>query len=440
MLQTLALKEQTLQMREKTMRVLLVGSGGREHALAATLARSPLLTALFIAPGNPGTAELGVNVPIGAENVPALITFAKEQAIDLIVPGPEAPLVAGLADACAKANIACAGPTQAAARLEGSKSFTKEICYAAGIPTAQGERFTSVESALTYVRERGAPIVVKADGLAAGKGVVVAQTVAEAEDAVREMMTQGSMGDAGKSVVIEDCLVGEEVSLFAFCSGESAVLIGAAQDHKRIGDGDTGPNTGGMGAVSPPRGFDHAAQENALDLLVRPMLREMAHRATPFRGVIFAGLMLTDKGPQLIEYNVRFGDPEAQALLLRLTSDLLPALKALADGKLDTTPITFSDSASISIVMAAQNYPGKPLTGAVISGIEDANALEGVKVFQAGTQKNISGETVVSGGRVLAVCALGKTVKEAQERAYAGVKAITWDGAQYRTDIGNRAL
>lgn len=422
------------------MRVLLVGSGGREHALAATLARSPHLTALFIAPGNPGTADLGINVPIGVENVPALITFAKEQQIDLVVPGPEAPLVAGLADACAKADLACAGPTQAAARLEGSKSFTKEICYAAGIPTAQGERFTTVADALTYVRERGAPIVVKADGLAAGKGVVVAQTIAEAEDAVQEMMTQGSMGDAGRSVVIEDCLVGEEVSLFAFCSGETATLIGAAQDHKRIGDNDTGPNTGGMGAVSPPRGFDRAAQEQALDIMVRPMLTEMARRGTPFRGVIFAGLMLTETGPQLIEYNVRFGDPEAQALLLRLTSDLLPALKALADGQLDATPITFSDQASISIVMAAKGYPAKPETGAVISGIADANALDGVTVFQAGTTENAARDLVVSGGRVLSVCAVGKTVKEARERAYAGVKAISWDGAQWRTDIGARAF
>lgn len=422
------------------MRVLLVGSGGREHALAATLARSPHLTALFIAPGNPGTADLGINVPIGVENVPALITFAKEQQIDLVVPGPEAPLVAGLADACAKADLACAGPTQAAARLEGSKSFTKEICYAAGIPTAQGERFTTVADALTYVRERGAPIVVKADGLAAGKGVVVAQTIAEAEDAVQEMMTQGSMGDAGRSVVIEDCLVGEEVSLFAFCSGETATLIGAAQDHKRIGDNDTGPNTGGMGAVSPPRGFDRVAQEQALDIMVRPMLTEMARRGTPFRGVIFAGLMLTETGPQLIEYNVRFGDPEAQALLLRLTSDLLPALKALADGQLDATPITFSDQASISIVMAAKGYPAKPETGAVISGIADANALDGVTVFQAGTTENAARDLVVSGGRVLSVCAVGKTVKEARDRAYAGVKAISWDGAQWRTDIGARAL
>ncbi|GAB30630.1 phosphoribosylamine--glycine ligase [Acetobacter pasteurianus subsp. pasteurianus LMG 1262 = NBRC 106471] len=427
-------------MQEKTMRVLLVGSGGREHALAATLARSPELSALFIAPGNPGTAELGVNVPIGAQDVPALVQFALEQKVDLVIPGPEAPLVAGLADACARAKLACAGPTQAAAQLEGSKSFTKEICYAANIPTAQAERFTDVNAALTYVREKGAPIVIKADGLAAGKGVVVATTLAEAESAVQDMMAGGSLGDAGRCVVIEDCLVGEEVSLFAFCAGETATLIGAAQDHKRIGDGDTGPNTGGMGAVSPPKGFGQAEQEAALDLLVRPMLKEMVRRGTPFRGVIFAGLMLTDSGPQLIEYNVRFGDPEAEALLPRLTSDLLPALKALAEDRLDTTPVTFSDQASVCVVMAARGYPGSPEKGAVISGVEDANKLPDVQVFQAGTKLNAAGELVVAGGRILVVCALGDTVKQAQERAYEGVKAISWDGATWRTDIGNRAL
>ncbi|MBS1004554.1 phosphoribosylamine--glycine ligase [Acetobacter thailandicus] len=422
------------------MRVLLVGSGGREHALAATLARSPQLAALFIAPGNPGTADIGTNVAIKADDVPALIAFARENNIDLVVPGPEAPLVAGLADACAKAEIACAGPTRAAAQLEGSKKFTKEICYAASIPTAQGEYFTNADKAITYVRERGAPIVIKADGLAAGKGVVVAQTLSEAEDAIRQMLNEGSMGDAGRHIVIEDCLEGEEVSLFAFCSGDKAVLIGAAQDHKRIGDNDTGPNTGGMGAVSPPRGFNREDQEKALDLLVRPMLHEMLRRGISFRGVIFAGLMLTKTGPQLIEYNVRFGDPEAQALLIRLTSDLLPALKALADGTLETASITFSDKAAVSLVMAAEGYPEKPVTGAVISGVDAAAALQGVQVFQAGTKTNDEGDLVVAGGRVLSVCALGDTVREARDKAYAGVKKISWKGAQWRTDIGARAL
>ncbi|MFT9257311.1 MAG: phosphoribosylamine--glycine ligase [Acetobacter sp.] len=422
------------------MRVLLVGSGGREHALAQTLARSPDLSALFIAPGNPGTAAFGVNVPIGVHDVAALVAFAREQQVDLVVPGPEAPLVAGLADACARAGLACAGPSAAAAQLEGSKTFTKEVCDAAGIPTAAWERFTDAAQAIAYVRAKGAPIVVKADGLAAGKGVVVAVDVAQAEAAITDMMTGGALGDAGRSVVIEDCLVGEEVSLFAFCAGETATLIGAAQDHKRIGDGDTGPNTGGMGAVSPPRGFGPDAQEAALDLLVRPMLREMVRRGTPFRGVIFAGLMLTGHGPSLIEYNVRFGDPEAEALLPRLTSDLLPALKALAEDRLDTTPITFSDQASVCVVMAARGYPGEPEKGAVIQGMDNAQALEDVYVFQAGTRQNMAGELVVAGGRVLAVCALGQTVAQAQARAYAGVKAISWPGAVWRTDIGARAL
>ncbi|MBB2202542.1 phosphoribosylamine--glycine ligase [Gluconacetobacter tumulisoli] len=422
------------------MRVLLVGSGGREHAMAAAIARSPLLEALFIAPGNPGTAALGTNVAIAADDVAGLVALARTERIDLVVPGPEAPLVAGLADACDAAGIACAGPTRAAAELEGSKSFTKEVCDAARIPTARWERFDSMAPALEFVRRRGAPIVIKADGLAAGKGVVVAMTETEAEDAIRAMMDDASLGDAGRSVVIEECLVGDEVSLFAFCAGETAVLIGAAQDHKRIGEGDTGPNTGGMGAVSPPTGFDRARQEAALDILVRPMLDEMVRRGTPFRGVIFAGLMLTDDGPKLIEYNVRFGDPEAQALLIRLESDLLPALASVADGTLDTTDIRFSDDHSISIVLAARGYPGKPTAGGVIDGIAEANHLPDVHVFHAGTRQDAEGRIVAAWGRVLTVCATGTTLAEARSRAYHGVAAIRWDDAIWRRDIGERAL
>ncbi|MBV1838090.1 phosphoribosylamine--glycine ligase [Acetobacter estunensis] len=422
------------------MKVLLVGSGGREHALATALAASPALTKLFIAPGNPGTAACGTNVAIAAGDVVALAAFAQRESIDLVVPGPEAPLVAGLADACVKVGIACAGPTQAAAQLEGSKSFTKEVCDAAGIPTAKWERFTDAAHAIAFVRRRGGPIVVKADGLAAGKGVVVAQTAEEAEGAIIDMMTSDKLGDAGKSVVIEECLVGEEVSLFAFCSGETAVLIGAAQDHKRIGDGDTGPNTGGMGAVSPPAGFDRAAQEKALDVLVRPMLAEMARRGTPFRGVIFAGLMLTNEGPKLIEYNVRFGDPEAQALLIRLTTDLLPALDALAKDRLADVQIGFSEEASAAVVMAAKGYPGDYVKGGCIEGLDAAEAIPGVRVFQAGTALNREGQLVASGGRVLTVCATAPTMKEAVETAYRGVAAIRWDDAVWRRDIGARAL
>ncbi|GBR35577.1 phosphoribosylamine--glycine ligase [Komagataeibacter oboediens DSM 11826] len=422
------------------MRVLLIGSGGREHAMAAAIARSPLLDALFIAPGNPGTAVLGTNCAVRADDVPELIALARQEGIDLVIPGPEAPLVAGIADACAKAGIPCAGPTQAAAALEGSKTFTKEVCDAAGIPTARWERFDAAGPALDYVRRHGAPVVVKADGLAAGKGVVVAQTVPEAEQAITDMMTDGTLGQAGHSVVIEDCLMGDEVSLFAFCAGETAVLIGAAQDHKRIGDGDTGPNTGGMGAVSPPTGFDREQQEAALDLLVRPMLREMVRRGTPFTGIIFAGLMLTATGPQLIEYNVRLGDPEAQALLIRLESDLLAALAAVAKGQLDQTDIRFANQSSVSVVMAARGYPGTPVTGGVIRDIATAEAMPGVHVFQAGTKRNAADELVAAGGRVLAVCATGDTLQQARDRAYSAVRVIDWPDGIYRHDIGQRAL
>ena len=422
------------------MRVLLVGSGGREHALAATLHRSPLLDALFVAPGNPGTARLGSNVPIAADDVTSLVAFARAKRIDLVVPGPEAPLVAGLADACAAAGIACAGPSAAAARLEGSKSFAKAVCDAAGIPTARWERFEDAALAHDFVRRRGAPIVVKADGLAAGKGVVVAQTVAEAEAAITAMMQEGSLGGAGAAVVIEECLDGDEVSLFAFCDAETALLIGAAQDHKRIGEDDTGANTGGMGAVSPPAFFDRDTQEQALDLLVRPMLREMVRRGTPFRGVIFAGLMLTPRGPELIEYNVRLGDPEAQALLPRLRSDLLPVLAALAEGRLAEARLDFGDEAAVAVVLAGRGYPGTPATGAPIGGIAQAEAMHGVHVFQAATALDAAGTLVGAGGRVLTVVGMAPELADARDAAYAGVAAIDWPDAVWRRDIGVRAL
>nr|WP_294915776.1 phosphoribosylamine--glycine ligase [uncultured Neokomagataea sp.] len=408
------------------MRVLLVGSGGREHALATCLARSPHLTTLYAAPGNPGMAAHATLVPIKADDVPALVAFAKAEKIDLVVPGPEAPLVIGLADACVAAGIPCAGPSQAAAQLEGSKAFTKDVADAAGIPTAAWERFEDEAAALAYVQRKGAPIVVKADGLAAGKGVVVAQSVNEAKDAIKKL---------GMPLVIEDCLVGREVSLFAFCSDDDAVLIGAARDHKRLGDGDTGPNTGGMGAIAPPPAFDRAAQEHALDLTVRPMLREMNCRGTPFRGVIFAGLMLTETGPSLIEYNVRFGDPEAQALLIRLESDLLPVLAALAEGKLDHAEARFTDEASISLVLAADGYPDAPKKGGAISGIEAAESVDGVSVFHAGTALN-DGVLVANGGRVLTISARASTAEEARKRAYEAADKIEWADKIFRTDIG----
>ncbi|MCL1513003.1 phosphoribosylamine--glycine ligase [Parasaccharibacter sp. TMW 2.1891] len=411
------------------MRVLLVGSGGREHALATAIARSPLLDTLFAAPGNPGMAACARCVPIAADDIAGLVEFARKEKIDLVVPGPEVSLVAGLTDACQKAGIACAGPSQAAAALEGSKAFTKEVADAAGIPTARWQRFdasSSKEAAKAYVREQGAPIVIKADGLAAGKGVVVAQSMDEALEAIDRL---------GLPLVIEECLVGREVSLFAFCADDRASLIGAARDHKRVGDGDTGPNTGGMGAICPPPDFDRAAQEAALDLTVRPMLAEMVRRGTPFRGVIFAGLMLTEEGPKLIEYNVRFGDPEAQALLIRLESDLLPALKALAEGTLSEDSIRFSDKPSISLVLAAKGYPDAPVKGGVISGLDRTEQLPGVSVFHAGTKQD-GDRLLANGGRVLTICATGPTAAKARSRAYEAAATIQWDDKMLRSDIG----
>jgi len=421
------------------MRVLIVGSGGREHALAWALAGSPLLTKLYVAPGNPGTATLAENVPISALDVAALVAFAVAEKLDLVVPGPEAPLVAGLADALAVAGIRCCGPTAAAAQLEGSKSFAKEICDAAGIPTAAWEQFTDSAAALDFVARRGAPIVIKADGLAAGKGVVVAATEDAAHAAIRAIMEDRDFGAAGARVVIEECLTGDEVSLFALCDGADAVLIGAAQDHKRAGDGDTGPNTGGMGAVSPPAGFDADAQARAVDVFIRPALAEMARRGTPFRGVLFAGLMLTPDGAKLIEYNVRFGDPEAQTLLPRLQTDLLPALLAACDGELKHISIKQGALATVSVVLAARGYPGVYEKGGVIGGLEAAAAVPHAAVFHAGTDIK-DGVVVASGGRVLTACGTGATIAAARDAAYRAAHAVEWQAKMFRADIGLRAL
>jgi phosphoribosylamine--glycine ligase len=422
------------------MRVLVVGSGGREHALCWALSASPLLDKLWCAPGNPGTAELAENVPIGATDIPGLAAFARDNRVDLVLPGPEAPLVAGLADALEAVGVACCGPTAAAAQLEGSKSFMKEVCEAAGIPTARWERFDDPETAKEFVRRRGTPIVVKADGLAGGKGVVVAGSEAEALAAIEMMMEARALGAAGASVVIEECLEGEEVSLFALCDGAHALPLGAAQDHKRVGEGDTGPNTGGMGAYSPPPGFTEEQQEEAMARIVRPALAEMARRGTPFRGILFAGLMLTADGPVLIEFNVRFGDPECQALLPRLMSDLLPALVAACDGELSDFDLRWHPAPSIAVVMAAKGYPGEAVRGTEIVGIERAASVPGVQVFQAGTELAPDGRLLAAGGRVLTVCATAPTLRTARDAAYAAVKAITWPEGFYREDIGWRAL
>ncbi len=416
------------------MRVLLVGSGGREHALAWALSRSPLLTQLFAAPGNPGIATLAQCVPIPVTDIAGLVAFARERGIDLVVPGPEAPLVAGLADALAAAGIACFGPFAAAARLEGSKAFAKDVAEAAGIPTARFERFDDPAAAHDFVRRRGAPIVVKADGLAGGKGVVVAQDLAEAEAAIDALLPAGRPG----AVLVEECLQGDEVSLFALCDGTAAVLLGAAQDHKRIGDGDTGANTGGMGAVSPPTGFDRARQAAALDLFIRPALGEMARRGTPFRGVLFAGLMLTASGPVLIEYNVRLGDPEAQCLLPLLRGDLLAALAAGCRGGLAAAVVELADVASVAVVVAARGYPALPAVGGAID-VAAAEAVPGVQLFHSGTAVR-DGALVAAGGRVLSVCATGATLGEARDSAYAGVAALGYADGIWRRDIGVRAL
>ncbi len=422
------------------MRVLVIGSGGREHALCWALAASPLLTRLWCAPGNPGIARVADCVPIGVLDFPALVAFARDNAIDLVIPGPEAPLVAGITDAMEAAGIACCGPSHAAAQLEGSKTFTKEICDAAGIPTAQWERFDDAEAARAFIRRRGAPIVVKADGLAAGKGVVVAASEAEALAAIDAMMEARAFGEAGDSVVIEEYLAGDEISLFALCDGETALLLGSAQDHKRVGDGDTGPNTGGMGAYAPAPAFPASREQAAMDGIVRPVLAEMARRGTPFRGILFAGLMLTADGAKVIEFNVRFGDPECQVLLPRLKSDLLPALQAACDGELANFDLRWSDAAAIGVVMAARGYPEAPERGSVIRGLDRAAAIHGVQVFHAGTEADTAGVIRAAGGRVLTVCATASTLAAARDAAYAGIAAIDWPEGFCRHDIGWRAL
>jgi phosphoribosylamine--glycine ligase len=422
------------------MKVLLVGGGGREHALAWALSASSLLTRLWCAPGNAGIAELAECVPISAEDVPALVGFAKAQAVDLVVVGPEAPLTLGLADACAGAGLRCFGPSAAAAKLEGSKTFTREVTTTAGVPGAEWAQFDDAEAARAYLRQKGAPIVVKADGLAAGKGVVVAQTTAEAEAAIADIMESRVHGEAGARILLEECLLGQEVSFFALCDGTTALPMAAAQDHKRVGEGDAGPNTGGMGAYSPPPAFTPALEAEVMDRIVRPSLEEMAKRGTPFRGVLFVGLMLTEAGPRLIEFNVRFGDPECQVLMLRLQSDLLSALVAACDSELDRFSLRWSKEAAMVVVMAAQGYPGSYVKNSVIEGLEDAARIPGAQVFHAGTARREDGALVSTGGRVLGVAGTGASLQEARDAAYAAVDAVRWPDGFCRRDIGWRAL
>ncbi len=421
------------------MKVLVVGSGGREHALCYAISASPLLTKLYCAPGNPGIASVAECVNIGVLDIPTLVGFAQDNAIDLVIPGPEAPLVAGITDAMEAAGVACCGPSRSAAQLEGSKTFAKEIADAANIPTALWERFGDAESARDFVQRRGLPIVIKADGLAAGKGVVVATTEEEALAAIDSMMDRRVFGEAGAAVVVEECLVGEEVSLFALCDGEDALLLGSAQDHKRVGDGDTGPNTGGMGAYSPVPSFPPKLEQACLEQIIRPALKEMVRKGTKFRGILFAGLMLTAEGAKLIEFNVRFGDPECQVLLARLKSDLLPALQAACDGELRDFDLRWSDQAAVAVVMAARGYPDAPERGSVIKGLEQAAAKPGVSVFHAGTEAGPDGTIRAAGGRVLTICGVGPDIRTARQLAYDGVDSIEWPEGFCRRDIGARA-
>jgi phosphoribosylamine--glycine ligase len=420
------------------MNVLLIGSGGREHALAWKLSASPLLTKFYCAPGNGGIAEVAECVPIPIGDHTAVIRFCKDNAIDLVVVGPEAPLVAGLADDLTTAGIKCFGPKQAAAQLEGSKGFTKDLCADFDIPTAAYGRFSDAASAKAYIAGEKLPIVVKADGLAAGKGVTIATTRAEADAAI-DACFAGAFGKAGSEVVVEEFLAGEEASFFALVDGKHALALVPAQDHKRVGDGDTGPNTGGMGAYSPAAVMTVEMTERTMREIILPTVAAMAARGTPFKGVLFAGLMITAEGPKLIEYNTRFGDPETQVLMMRLKSDLLPALLASVDGVLDKFDVRWHDDAALTVVMAANGYPGSPEVGTEIKGLAAAAAVDGVQIFHAGTRRD-GDRLLAQGGRVLNVTARGKTVAEAQARAYAAAARVNWPGGFYRRDIGWRAI
>ena len=420
------------------MNILLLGSGGREHALAWKMAASPLTDRLFCAPGNAGIAQEAECVALDIADHAAVIGFCRANRIDLVVVGPEAPLCAGIVDDLEAAGIKAFGPTRAAARLEGSKGFTKDLCRANGIPTAAYERFRAADAAKVYLRARGAPIVVKADGLAAGKGVIVAQSLAEAEAAI-DMMFGGGLGDAGVEVVIEEFLRGEEASFFALCDGETAIALTTAQDHKRAFDGDEGPNTGGMGAYSPAPNIDDAMSARVMGEIIMPTLRAMKAMGAPYKGVLYAGLMITADGPKLIEYNARFGDPETQVLMLRLMSDLVPALLASRDGQLKSFDLRWYAEPALTVVMAAKGYPGDYKRGSVIEGLDEASAVEGVEIFHAGTTAE-GGRILANGGRVLNVSAIGKTVREAQARAYEAIGHIRWPEGFYRHDIGRRAV
>jgi len=420
------------------MRILVVGSGGREHALAWKISRSPLVQALYAAPGNPGISRVATLVPLDPMDVDAVAHWAADNAVDLVVVGPEAPLVAGLADRVAKTGILVFGPSAAAAEIEGSKAFAKDVMRAAGIPTAEYEAFTALEPAVAWARARGGKVVVKADGLAAGKGVVVCGELAEAEEALRAMLVGGVHGAAGNRVVVEERLEGPEASCIAFTDGERVRMLAAAQDHKRIFDGDRGPNTGGMGAFSPTPTVGPELLAEVERTVILPAVRELARRGRPFRGALYAGLMLTPKGPRVLEFNARLGDPETQPILMRMKSDLVPALLAVARGDLSAATIEFDPRAAVGVVLAAEGYPGKVASGDLVEGA-DGPFAEDVQVFHAGTSRAPDGRVVTSGGRVLTVCALGDGLDGAARRAYEAVAKVRFRGMQLRRDIGGKA-
>ncbi|MDE1237388.1 phosphoribosylamine--glycine ligase [Vibrio aestuarianus] len=424
------------------MRVLIIGSGGREHALGWKVAQNSQVETVFIAPGNAGTAlePKLENVNIGVESISELVEFAKQKQIELTIVGPEVPLVLGVVDAFREARLPIFGPTQAAAQLEGSKAFTKDFLARHKIPTGAYANFTEIDPALAYVREQGAPIVVKADGLAAGKGVIVAMTLQEAEDAIKDMLAGNAFGNAGSRVVIEEFLDGEEASFIVMVDGENVLPMATSQDHKRVGDKDTGPNTGGMGAYSPAPVVTAEIHDRVMQEVIYPTVRGMAAEGNPYTGFLYAGLMIDAAGtPKVIEYNCRFGDPETQPIMMRMQSDLVELCLAAIDGKLDQMESKWDPRASIGIVLAAGGYPADYAKGDVISGLPQQE-VEGEKIFHAGTTNNDTGDVVTNGGRVLCATALGNSVSEAQQRAYALTKQVSWNGMFYRNDIGYRAI
>ncbi|MDE7240759.1 phosphoribosylamine--glycine ligase [Desulfovibrio sp.] len=420
------------------MRILVIGSGGREHALAWKLGQ--IADAVFVAPGNGGTEGANVrNVAIAVDDLDALVDFCRRERIDLVVPGPELPLTLGVTDRMAEAGIPCFGPDAYCARMEGSKSFAKEVMAAAGVPTAACAVFTDADAAREHIRKSKVPPVIKADGLAAGKGVVVAKTTQEALEAVDAMLEDRAFGAAGARILLEERLDGEEVSLLCLCDGERATPLPSAQDHKAAWDNDEGPNTGGMGAYSPAPVLPDERLEELADLTVRPVLRELARRGHPFRGVLYAGLMMTPDGPKVLEYNVRFGDPECQPLLMRLEGDLAALMLDCVQGKLDPAALSWSDRTALGVVLASKGYPGSYRKGMPIEGLDEADALSGVKVFHSGTRKE-DGKTVSAGGRVLCVTALGDDLSDARAKAYAALEKITMPESFYRRDIGAKGL